>query len=62
MEKKKWKKKKNKACREVIMYCYTSCGNAKWLEKKNPFKMGAQKNKSLLNLCTYERFYFSLKA
>lgn len=31
MEKKK--KKLNKACPEVIMYCYTSCGYAKWLQK-----------------------------
>ena len=32
MEKKQQKEKKNKACPEVIMYCYTLCGYAKWLK------------------------------
>lgn len=26
------KKNKNKACPEVIMYCYTLCEYAKWLQ------------------------------
>lgn len=28
-----WKKNMNTACPEVIMYCYTSCGYAKWWQK-----------------------------
>lgn len=52
----KWKQKKwNKTCPEVIMYCYTSCGYAKWFQKHSflivkDSKWG--KNKRLLNLRT----------
>lgn len=55
MEKKK--NNNNKACPEVIMYCYTSCEYAKWLQLfliVKRFKMRGKKikKKKVLNLCT----------
>lgn len=57
------KKKLNKACPEVIMYCYTSCGYANgyknthfWLWKIQ----NGEKNKGLLNLRTSLELFESL--